>query len=112
MSRGLAYWTDANIALIKEHFVAVAVPTWVARAEGPEGEFLRAAGIDKRWVTSSGYMHCVSASGKLLGGRASAEVLEKFRQLPETERSPGSVKVPELKASDAVIPSSDSRTSR
>ncbi len=105
MSRGLAYWNDETIALIKKHFVAVSVPTWVARAEGPEGEFFRSAGIDKKWVTSSGYMHCVSASGKLLGGRASEKVLEAFKQLPESERAPGAVKVPDIDRSEALIPS-------
>jgi hypothetical protein len=33
----------------------------------PEGEFLRGSGIDKHWMTSSGYLSCVSASGKWLG---------------------------------------------
>jgi hypothetical protein len=83
----------------------VAVPTWVCRAKGPEGEFLRGAGIDKRWVTSSGYMSCVSASGKLLGTRPSVKVLAEFKKLPESERKPGAVKVPDLKPSERVIPS-------
>lgn len=104
MSRGLAIWNDETIQLINEHFVAVSVPTWVCRAEGPEGEFLRQAGIDKRWVTSSGYMHCISASGKFLGGRASPEVLEAFRQLPDSERAPGAVRVPDLPAEQLVVP--------
>lgn len=104
MSRGLTYWNDENIQFIREHFVAVSVPTWVCRVQGPEGEFLRAAGIHKHWVTSSGYMSCVSASGKLLGGRPSAEVLEKFQQLPEDERRPGAVQVRDLSAEEQVIP--------
>ncbi len=105
MGRVPALWTDETIELIKKHFVAAAVPTWVCRAEGPEGDFLRRAGIDKRWVTSSGYMHCVSASGKFLGGRASLSVLKEFQQLPLTERAPGSVSVPDLPAAQAVLPS-------
>jgi hypothetical protein len=81
------------------------VPTWVCRADSPEGEFLRAAGIDKHWVTSSGYMHCVSASGKLLGGRPSAEVLAAFANLPASEREPGAIDVADLAPSQTLIPS-------
>lgn len=104
MTRGVAWWNDETIRLLKEHFVAASVPTWVCRAPGPEGQFLRAAGIDKHWVTSSGYMNCVSAGGKLLGRRPCAEVLEAFRRLAESERNPGAVKVPDLKPGDGVIP--------
>ena len=105
MSRGLTFWNDETIALIREHFIAVSVPTWVAKAPGAEGDFLRQAGIDKRWVTSSGYMHCVSASGKLLGGRPCEEVLEKFKELPEAERRPGAVKLSPLAEAEQLIPS-------
>ncbi len=98
-------WNDETIKLIKEHFVAVAVPTWTCKAEGPEGEFLRKAGIHKHWVTSSGYMNCVSASGKYLGRRASEKVLEEFRKLPETERKPGAVRVPQINPSEELVPS-------
>ncbi len=105
MSRALTFWTDDTIKLIQENFVAASVPTWVCRAKTPEGEFLRSAGIHKQWVTSSGYMSCISASGKMLGRRPCAEVLEKFKKLPATERKPGAVRVAELKTSDRVIPS-------
>ncbi len=105
MSRGLTFWNDDTIKLIKEKFVAASVPTWVCRAKSPEGEFLRGAGIHKQWVTSSGYMTCVSASGKLLGRRPSKQVLEKFKELPEEERKAGAIKVPDLKPSERVIPS-------
>ena len=64
---------------------------------------MRQANIDKHWVTSSGYMNCVSASGKLLGGRPCEEVLEEFAALPENERKPGTVKVPDLDPSQQVI---------
>jgi hypothetical protein len=80
------------------------VPTEVSRAKGPEGEFLRGAGIDKHWVTSSGYMSCVSPSGKWLGHEPSTKVLEAFGKLPKDEREPNAVKVPDLKTSEAVIP--------
>jgi hypothetical protein len=98
-------WNDASIALIKEHFVAAAVPTDVCHAKNPEGEFLRGAGIDKIWVTSSGYMTCVSASGRKLGDMASEKVLEAFRKLPEAERLPGAVVVPDMKPSEHLVPS-------
>lgn len=105
MTRGVTFWNDATIKLIKENFVAAAVPTWTARAKGPEGEFLRQAQIDKQWVTSSGYMSCVSASGKKLGYAPSQKVLEDFAKLPESERKPGAVAVPMLKAEELLIPS-------
>ncbi len=105
MGRAPAMWNDETIKLVKENFIAVAVPTWVCRAKCPEGEFLRTAGIDKRWVTSSGYMNCVSASGRMLGGRASKKVLEEFAKLPESERKPGAVKVSDIPTSGHVVPS-------
>ncbi|MCH8830029.1 MAG: hypothetical protein IID45_10680 [Planctomycetes bacterium] len=105
MSRALTFWNDETIKLIKENFIAASVPTWICRAKSPEGEFLRGANIHRQWVTSSGYMTCVSASGKLLGRRPCAEVLEKFEKLPQAERKPGAVKVPDLMPSEKVIPS-------
>jgi hypothetical protein len=105
VSRALTFWNDETIALIKQNFIAVSVPTWVCRSKGPEGEFLRGAGIDKHWVTSSGYMNCVSASGKLLGRSPCTEVLQKFADLPEAERKAGAVRVADLKPSEMVIPS-------
>jgi hypothetical protein len=105
VSRGLTFWDDATIKLIRDKFVSAAVPTWVCRASSPEGEFLRSAGIDKQWVTSSGYMSCVSPSGKMLGYAPSEKVLEAFRRLPESERAPGAVKVAELLPGERLIPS-------
>ncbi|NNE90645.1 MAG: hypothetical protein HKN23_03275 [Verrucomicrobiales bacterium] len=105
MSRGLTFWDDETISFIRENFVAVAVPTWVRHEEGPEGDFLRKAGIDKMWITSSGYMTCVSASGEHLGRRPDAKVLAAFEALPESERAPGAIEVPEISASERLIPS-------
>ncbi len=65
---------------------------------------MRAAGIDKHWVTSSGYMSCVSPSGKWLGHAPTGKVLEAFEKLPKDEREPKAIKVPDLKPSEAVIP--------
>lgn len=91
--------------LVKEKFVAVAVPTWVCRSKTPEGEFLRGAGIHKQWVTSSGYFSCVSPGGQFLGYGPSAEVLKKFNALPKEERAPGAVKVPDLKPGEQTLAS-------
>jgi hypothetical protein len=104
VSRGLTFWNDATIKLLRENFVAAAVPTWVCRAPGPEGAFLRRAGVAKQWVTSSGYMTCVSPCGKLLGHAPSEKVLEAFRKLPQAERAPGAVQVAELKPGERLIP--------
>lgn len=84
--------------------MAAAVPTWLCRSKGPEGEFLRSAGIDKRWVTSSGYMSCVSPGGTYLGDQPSAKVLEEFRKLPESERTAGGVAVRDLEPAERLIP--------
>lgn len=104
MGRAPSHWTEERVKLVKEHFVAVAVPTDVCRAKGPEGEFLRGAGIDKHWVTSSGYMSCVSPSGKWLGHAPSDKVLEAFARLPKDQREPGAVTVADLKPSEVLIP--------
>lgn len=104
MSRGLTFWNDATIKLIRENFVAAAVPTWVCRAQSPEGEFLRAVGVDKQWVTSSGYMTCLTAGGKMLGYAPSEKVLETFHSLPEEVRARGVPKVPDLAPNERLIP--------
>jgi hypothetical protein len=99
-------WTDANIERIHKHFIAVVVPTELCRDEGPEGEFLRTAGIDKHWVTSSGYMDAVSASGNPLGrDMVTDATLEAFAKLPEIERKPGTNNVPDLQPAEVRIPS-------
>jgi hypothetical protein len=81
------------------------VPTELCRTKCPEGEFLRGAGIDRKWVTSSGYFSCVSASGKWLGDVPSEKVLEAFRRLPEAERKPGAIKLRDLGPAETVVPS-------
>ena len=105
MGRAPSAWTDAKIKLIKEHFIAAAVPTELCRLQCPEGEFLRGAGIDKHWVTSSGYFSCVSASGKWLGHAPSEKVLEVFRSLPKAERRPRAIEVRYLEPAETMIPS-------
>jgi hypothetical protein len=104
VTRAVTFWNDETIALIRKNFIAASVPTWVCRADSPEGEFLRGANIHKQWVTSSGYMSCVSASGQLLGRRPSSDVIEAFNKLPESERKPGAITVPDLKPDQELIP--------
>lgn len=101
----LTFWNDETIQLIKENFVACSVPTWVCKADGPEGEFLRSAGVHKQWITSSGYKTCLSAGGTMLGRAPCEEVLEAFRKLPESDRKPASETIRDLKPSERVVPS-------
>ena len=49
-------------------------------------------------------MSCVSPSGRYLGSGA-AKALEEFLKLPEDERRPGAVTVPDLKPTEVLIPS-------
>jgi len=105
VTRAVTFWNDETIELIQKNFVAASVPTSIARADTAEGEFLRSADIHKQWVTSSGYMSCVSASGIPLGRAPCEEVLAKFKALPESARRPGAVTVPELMLSDYLVPS-------
>lgn len=82
--------------------MAVAVPTWVLRAKSPEGEFLRTCGC--QWVTSSGYMDCLSAGGTRLGHFPSQKILDAFRNLPEEQRKPNGGVLPDLQPGEAVVP--------
>jgi hypothetical protein len=97
-------WTDEGIALIRKNFVAAAVPTWVCRAKTPEGEFLRKAGINKQWFTSSGYFSCITADCTFLGYEANAKTLAAFNALPAERRKPGAIEVPELKPEERLVP--------
>lgn len=76
------------------------MPTWVLRAQNPEGEFLRSCNC--QWVTSSGYMDCVSAGGKHLGHFPSAKLLDAFRKLAEEDRKPAGIA--DLKAGESFVP--------
>lgn len=49
-------------------------------------------------------MNCVSASGKYLGRAPSEKVLAEFAKLPEAERKPGAVRVPDVPVDQLVIP--------
>jgi hypothetical protein len=101
LGRAPSGWTDVKIDLVQKHFICAAVPTEVCRAKGPEGDFLRSAGIDKHWVTSSGYFSCVSAGGTWLAHAPSAKVLEDFQKLPAADRSPKGIR--DLDSSEKTI---------
>jgi hypothetical protein len=88
--------------LIREHFVAVAVPTQVQGGKTPEAEFVRTCGC--KWVTSAGYMDVVTASGKHLGHFPSQKILDAFRKLPEEDRRPSGGNIPDLKPGEAAVP--------
>lgn len=78
------------------------MPTWVLNAKNPEGEFLRACGC--KWVTSSGYVNCLTAGGKQLSaGFPSLKVLEEFRKLPEEERKPAGGPLADLSPGEQSI---------
>lgn len=98
-------WTEKMTQIIKEQFVPVAVAGHVANdRKDADGEFLRKTGI--RLAGAGGNMECLTASGIRLGSfypaggtavneREAEATLKKFRDLPEKERLPGAVKVPE-----------------
>ncbi|MEX0977488.1 MAG: hypothetical protein WDZ48_01465 [Pirellulales bacterium] len=50
-------------------------------------------------------MSCVSPDGKMLGGGNLAAALEKFRELPESERKPSALALAALSAEDELIAS-------
>jgi hypothetical protein len=104
-----AFWTDSVVDTIKTHFVAVSVQTQIVRnRKDAERDFLRNTLGPDFFPTSNGYMQCISASGRKLGevgspyGGDPKRALELFNQLPESERKPGAVKVPELEPDLAV----------
>ncbi len=70
-----------------------------------EGDFLRKSLGPDFFPTSAGYMECVSAGGKRLGGGNLKKVLEAFHKLPQGERKPGAVKVAALGAVDTAVAS-------
>jgi hypothetical protein len=98
-------WTPEMTRIIREQFIAVAVSGHVAmsRKDG-EGDFLRATGI--KLAGAGGNMECLTAGGTRLGSfypaggtehnhRDLQEIMKKWQALPESERLPGAVRVPE-----------------
>jgi hypothetical protein len=98
-------WTEEMVKVINEQFVAVAVSGHVAmNRKDAEGDFLRKTGI--KLAGAGGNLECLTASGTRLGAFYAAGgtehnrrdlqgVLKKWQDLPESERTPGAVKVDE-----------------
>ena len=63
-SRALPIWSEANIKLIKEKFVPVAVLSGVQKRRDAEGEFIRdTCGL--KFVGAGFHLVCVSPGGKV-----------------------------------------------
>jgi hypothetical protein len=99
-------WPAEMVKLVKENFVAVST-TLHGHSEDEEGRFFNS--LKCAWGT--GRYHAVTASGKSLCdpngdsfccniGRA----WERWKALPEIERKPGALQVPDLKTFDAAFP--------
>jgi hypothetical protein len=101
VGRAPAFWTEENTRLIRDHFVAVSLSNVDQNRKDAVGQFLRDAGM--QLPGAGGSQWCVTAAGKVLEsnnhnglGFNLKRALEKWQALPEAERTPGAVKVPEL----------------
>ena len=98
--RDTAFWTDATVRLLKEHFVAVAVNGMsMNNRKDADKEFIYDI-CQLRLAGAGGNLIVVTASGKQLGGTNGVssnlpKAWEEWNALPEAERKPGAVKVPE-----------------
>src|SRR5262245_42240223 len=104
------------IRLASKEFVAVSGDDWYQRRRNDaEGEFFRKF-ADQGTRTGKGGswrqgLYCITASGKLLGYKNAQDAsvmlqtvkqaLKSFKALPEDERKPGAVSVPEHGKLDA-----------
>ena len=95
-------WTEANCALIREHFVAVAANGQVLmKRQDAEGAFLRGTcGLEVRPQGQA--VVCLTASGKNLGSDPQ-RAWQAFLRLPREERAPAAVVVKDLDRVDANI---------
>jgi hypothetical protein len=84
----------------------VSVETRVARErDDAEGRFLTKALGENFFPTSAGYMECIAANGRHLGGGDDPfKAMARFRRMPSKARAPGAVKVPDLVADPSVAP--------
>jgi hypothetical protein len=99
VGRAPRFWTEETFQLIKDNFVPVSVSNYDQNRKDAVGEFVRASGM--QFPGAGGSRWYVSAGGKILG-RSPKEALKNWQALPETERSPGAVKVGELGPIDAA----------
>lgn len=97
MGRAPRWWTEENVKIIRDYFVAVSVSNFDQDRKDAVGEFIRAAGM--QFPGAGGSRWFVTADGKVLG-QSPKEALGKWFRLPKSERSPGAVKVGELGAVD------------
>lgn len=104
MGRAPAYWSEENAKLIREKFVPVAIIGSEQARKDAVGQFCRDAGL--RLDLFEGVRCCVTAGGKVLAETHLdidlKKTLAQFQALPEAERAPGAVKVPDLGAVNAA----------
>ena len=112
--RVLAFSDPEVIRLARTHFVPVAGDDWYQRRrQDAEGEFFRKisdqagrGSHDANGGSSRQGIHCLTAAGKLLSfknaGQSPAvtrnslrEALQNWEKLPEAERQPGAVHIPD-----------------
>ena len=106
MGRAPAFWTEENTRLIRDHFVAVSLSNIDQNRKDAVGQFLREAGM--QLPGAGGSQWCVTTAGKVLEsnnhnglGFNLKRALEKGKALPEAERAPGAIKVPDLAEVDS-----------
>ncbi len=98
--------------VIQESFVPVAI-TLHGECKDAEGEFWKSIKGQGGWGT--GRFHGVTPAGKMLcggdqkpgcgGGSCNpAKAMERWRALPEEQRQPGAVRVPDLAEMDSAFP--------
>jgi hypothetical protein len=110
---------DANLQVVKENFIPVALDLQTESGrQDAAGEFFRSInktdshGLPK-FTGASGRIHGMTAGGKFLCGDGKnnscrdcniAAALKRWNDLPEVERKPGALRVPEFGKVDAKIP--------
>jgi hypothetical protein len=97
VGRAPRHWTEENVKLIKEHFIAVSASNYDQNRQDAVGQFVRDCGM--KFPGAGGSVWCVTADGQLLG-KGAKEGLEKWKTLPQSQREPGAVKVADLGAAD------------
>jgi hypothetical protein len=85
---------------IKANFVSVSVSNYDQNRKDVVGQFVRASGM--QFPGAGGSHWFVTANGKLLG-RNPKEAMKRWRNLPESERTPGAVRVEERGTFDSKL---------
>jgi hypothetical protein len=107
-----AFPWQANLQLIKEKFIPVALDIVVMDArQDAEGAFFRKVN-DGRFTWASGRVHAMTADGKFLCGHKKGDyhrdcdpscALAEWNKLPEGQRKPGAVQVPDMGEADPKV---------